>query len=470
MTLIKRIAKIGLSIGIIVWTNSHAFGNERAETRQAILGEALLNDGGYALLESLSDRFGPRMIGTPGHRDAMEALETELRNLGLKTKRQRFRYPGWVRGDSTARILHPLNRVLRVAELGYAHGTQRKEGNIVYVDSSKIADLDGTDLNGSILLLKPNVKFNQKDSHALRERGVRGALLINRVNGGQLLARVANHDGEEPPFPMLSITQEEGMWMQRLIEDGETVRVRIETGSKKAEFEGANLIATLPGATQEKVVLGGHFDSWDLGQGSIDNGLGVAQIFEAARLLKTKSPRNSYTIEFVWFDAEEFGLWGSRHYASKMNRQEVRVMVNLDMVGTPIAVNAMGFDSLVPVLEKFSETLGSWSFQKPVANKTWLGSDHHPFILQGVPAITFNAPVDHDSVRYYHDFADTFDKVDRAVLARASAVVSLLLFDLANDPSAIYPRLTPDESEALFRKANLEDKMKQAGLWPFPEN
>src|SRR5690606_23498622 len=104
----------------------------------------------------------------------------------------------------------------------------------------------------------------------------------------------ANHFGETPPFPLFSITQEEGFWARRLLEAGETLRARLETTSRNQQLTGTNLIATIPGRTDERVVLGGHFDSWDLGQGSMDNGLGVAQIFEVARLLQAHSRENHH--------------------------------------------------------------------------------------------------------------------------------------------------------------------------------
>jgi Zn-dependent M28 family amino/carboxypeptidase len=245
--------------------------------------------------------------------------------------------------------------------------------------------------------------------------------------------------------------------------------VAIETKSGASEIEVDNLVAVLPGRSEQVIVVGGHFDSWDLGQGAIDNGLGVAQLFDLARLLQAHSPINEHTVEIVWFNAEEWGLWGSIDYAERHDLTAVRAMLNLDMVGNPIAINAMGFDELVPFLESWSESLGAWDFRRKVANKTWMGSDHHPFILKGVPSITFNAPIDHEDVRYYHDFGDTFDKVDPIMLARATALVALLTHELANDTASGIRNYSQEETAELFRKAGLAERMQKAGKWPFPE-
>lgn len=435
--------------------------------RSNIMGDSILQARAGEWLEALCDDHGPRMIGSKGHAQAMANLESSLRNFGLNPRRQPFSFPGWQRGEASVRMLAPVPRELRTVSLGYVGSFSSPESEVVYVETKTIADLDPIELKGKILLLKPNLRYGLEEWHTLAEWGVVGGLMINRVNGGQLLARTTNHGGEPTPIPVFSITSEEGHWMRRLIEKGTPVTASLACSNQLKPMQGTNLVATLPGKRPEKIVLGAHFDSWDLGQGAIDNGLGVAQVLETARLLKTHSPRNEYTIEFVWFDAEEFGLWGSRRYAESLTPGDVRAMVNLDMVGTPIQINAMGFDSLIPVLDAYNHSLGAWKFDKPTANKPWLGSDHQPFILKGIPAITFNAPIDPHAVRFYHDVADTFDKIDQTALAESIGLISLLLHHLANDPLTEIGPLSPDETAQMLTDAGLKERLIKSGHWPF---
>ena len=462
------------SFGTLFILGSHlllgATATPPATPREAIAGDALINEGGYHLLKEMSDRMGPRMIGTSEHAMSLDFLEAELNALGIQTRRQDFEFPGWIRGKAEVSLLEPMQREIRAVALGYTGTFLDVTGSLVYVDNRDFEKLDLEALRGKVLLLRQNLTFTTEELETLAEDyNVKGALLTNRLGGGQVLARTANHHGIPTPFPMFSITQEEGLWMMRKLQSGENLEIRLSTTSQNEKMKATNLIATLPGRSDEKILLGGHFDSWDLGQGAMDNGLGVAQVFEAARLLKAHSPGNEHTVEFIWFDAEEFGLWGARYYAEVADLDPVRAMVNLDMVGEPIAINAMGFDGLVPVLEAYQERLGGWSFSRRVANKPWIGSDHHPFIMKGVPSITFNAPIDADDVRYYHDMADTFDKVDRETLARASAIITLLIYDLANDTEPRVPRLSEEATAQLFRDAGLEDRMRRRGGWPFGE-
>lgn len=447
----------------------HAAGGEESEgVRERILGEAILGETAYPLLGHLSDHFGPRMMGTAGHAAAMDYLEGKLGELGLETRRQTFSFPGWIRGEAALRMTAPHERVLRAVALAYVGENELTGGEVAYVKEKELENLDESVIRDRILLARKNVTYSHAEMMKLEEEyGVKGLLYTNRVGGGQVLARTANRKGEETPFPVFSITEEEGLWMKRLLEDGVPVRVEMETRSERRTMEAENLIAVLPGTSGERVILGGHFDSWDLGQGSIDNGLGVVQTYEVARILSEVHPENRHTVEFVWFDAEEFGLWGSHHYAEATDPEDIRVMVNLDMVGRPIAVNAMGFEDLVPELEAYVDALGGWAFEKEVANEPWLGSDHHPFILKGIPAITFNAPIDQEAVRYYHDFGDTMDKVDRRMLAESSAYIALLVYDLANSGEPKIGPLDASRTARLFREGGLEERMREAGRWPF---
>ncbi len=436
--------------------------------REAIVGDALLNNNGYRLLETITTRFGARMAGTDGNTRSMDFLEEQLISLGIATRRDTYTIPGWRRLSDQVTLLGSPERPLRAAALGYVGQHKPFEAEVTFIASSEIDDLDPDACRGKVGLVAPNVRFSQQEYKRLfDESGLRGILLINRVSGGQLLARVANQDGITPPFPIYSITVEDGRRMQRRLESGRRVQVRIETNSGPGELTVDNLAAILPGTSGQRIVVGGHFDSWDLGQGAMDNGLGVAQLYDTARLLQAHSRQNAHTIEIVWFNAEEWGLWGSRDYVARHDLTNVRAMLNLDMVGRPIAVNAMGFDELVPLLSVFSEGLGSLEFEKKVANKTWLGSDHHSFILRGIPSITINGPIDPEDVRYYHDFADTFDKIDPEMLGRASAIIALLTCELANDTSSDIRRYNEEEIAALFRKAGLEERMRKAGKWPF---
>jgi Zn-dependent M28 family amino/carboxypeptidase len=196
----------------------------------------------------------------------------------------------------------------------------------------------------------------------------------------------------------------------------------------------------------------------------LDNGLGVAQLYALAQALRGRDlPR---TIEFVWFNGEEQGLWGARHAAARLGDAPVVAMINLDMVGVPIAVNALGDESLVPALERWHAARAK-PLPLGVQNINWFGSDHTPYQLAGVRAVTFNAPIPRESVRYYHDVADTIDKLPEQIVVDSTAIIGEVVLALAGDAALRAERRAPADTEKLFTAFGLEPRMRGVGLWPF---
>jgi Zn-dependent M28 family amino/carboxypeptidase len=239
----------------------------------------------------------------------------------------------------------------------------------------------------------------------------------------------------------------------------------METKSHCRDVETANLVLRLPGRSPERIIVGAHFDSWDLGQGALDNGLGIAQLFALASALRGHDLAR--TVELVWFNGEEQGLWGSRHAAENLGNAAVIAVINLDMVGVPIAVNALGDESLVPMLERWNSARGVHKLPRGVENINWFGSDHAPYQLAGVRAVTFNAPIPRESVRYYHDFADTIDKLPEQIAVDSVAIIGDLLLALVNDKQLASFRRSPVDTEKLFTIFGLEHRMQGIGYWPF---
>jgi Iap family predicted aminopeptidase len=419
----------------------------------------------HAMLTRLCDDFGGRLTGSAANRAALEQLAAELRALGLQPEIVPFTMPGWERGADSVRLVAPLARSLRVAALSYTQSHEAFEADVADIGPGRAEDYPA-DVRGKVVLLDPSSALPAREfSRLAAERGARGILFINREGGGQLLARTGSFIGEPLPVPVYSVAQEEGRWLQRLLARGRPVRVKMETLSRCLPLGTANLVLRLPGRSPERIIVGAHFDSWDLGQGAMDNGLGTAQVFALAHGLRGRDLAR--TVELVWFNGEEQGLWGSRHAAGQLGDTPVVAMINLDMVGVPIAVNANGDESLLPALERWNTGRGERRLAQGVKNINWFGSDHTPYQLAGVRAITLDGPIPRESVRYYHDFADTIDKLSEPFVADSAAVIGDLVVALANDAALGPFRRAPADTEKLFTTYGLEPRMQGIGYWPF---
>jgi Iap family predicted aminopeptidase len=417
----------------------------------------------HRFLEELCDRYGPRLTGSAGNAAAMEHLASELRALGYAPERRAFTMPGWERGADTVELTAPFRRSLRVAALGYVQAHPAFEAEVVDIKDGRPADYPTTEVRGRVGVLAASTPLQTREIllNAVA-RGLRGVLFIDREGGGQLLARTGSFQGQPSPLPIYSITQEEGRWLQRLLARGIAARVRIETRSRCLEVQTANLAVRIPGREPGRIIVGAHFDSWDLGQGAMDNGIGTAQLYAIAQALRGAQPR--HTIELVWFNGEEQGLWGSRHEAARLGDTPVVLMINLDMVGVPIGVNALGDASLVPALTRWHEARAT-KLPKGVENLNWLASDHTPYQLAGVRAVTFNGPIPRESVRHYHDMADSIDKVPASLLDDSTRVILEVVRALADDPELAPFRRSREETRALFTTPGLDRRMRAMDYW-----
>jgi hypothetical protein len=426
------------------------------------------DDATVKFLELLCDDHGGRLTGAPANEAAMVDLEEALRELGLEPVRETFPMQGWVRKDDTLTMNGPVAREMRSIGIGYIEPTGPISGPVVDLGAGGPEDFERDFPQNAIGLFGPSAKGRTDEVSARAvENGLVGLMFINRVGGGQLLARTGGFHGESLPLPVYSVTQEEGFWMRRLIARDVPVEVGLQARSYTTPIETSNLRVRIPGRSAETVLVGAHFDSWDQGQGAIDNGLGIAQLLAIARVLRDE--QLDRTVELVWYNGEEQGLWGSR-FAIESGfdaKNPPVIMLNLDMVGVPIAVNAMGHDDLVPVLERWNNSRGDAALEQGVQNKSWVASDHTPYQVNGVRIITFNAPINAESVRYYHDFGDTYDKLTPELIKDSAATIASLVVELAQVADLPTDPLSPAEVEALLLKAKLDSRLKATGMWKF---
>ncbi|MCZ7554980.1 MAG: M28 family peptidase [Bacteroidia bacterium] len=441
--------------------------------RERIAGSAFLHNDSFDMLMRLSDEAGGRWIGSAQNELGMDILQEELRRQGLEPRKEGFDVPGWMRGADEVRMLVPSDRVFRAVALGYVESTPQFEAQLRWANRGTAADFDTVDVRGHIALLTQEAPAGAEELlraeaivHAAKA-GAKAVLFINDKKGRMTLSGMSNFHGEPAAVPAFSLTWEEGQRLLRLLRRGVEVRMRITTQSRCLPVKSANVVCTLPGKRPEKIVVGAHFDSWDVGQGSIDNGLGTAILFDVARILRALSPENERTVEFVWFNGEEMGLWGSRRYVEQHKDEPIAVMINMDMTGSPRGFNAMGNEHLLPLLRGLLPQLRGFDMSRGVASVPWTNSDHQPFMLAGIPAITPMGHLDKEMVETYHDFGDTFDLVNRRYLSEAAAVVAILTHELANTPDALMLRRSPAETRDWLVKYGLDKRLKKQGEWTF---
>jgi Iap family predicted aminopeptidase len=439
--------------------------------RKALLGSAYTTHEGYRVLQRICDEAGGRLPASPQNAQALRILGEELARNGVSSRQESFTMPGWVRGEDLVEILSPAQKKLRAAALGYTDHHPPLEAAVAWAGYGREQDLAG--VSGRLALVtseaprEGDAPLRLEVIENAARAGAKGVLFINDKPGGLVLTGVGNFQGKPNLVPAYSITLEEGKWLQRMLGAGREVRLQVATASRCTLVQTANLVASLPGKRKATIVVGAHIDSWDISQGAVDNGIGSATLFEAARLLSLHSPVNQYSIEFVWFNGEELGLWGSKTYLEQHKRDSIVAMINMDMIGRPTGINVMGFDEFIPLCRELMDNLKGFDWSGGIASTPWTNSDHEPFLLEGIPSFTMMGHLEKESVFHYHDFGDTFDKVDHSALVDASAGIAAFVHALANNTRVPYRIKSVPERIETFNASGMEKRLRRQGEWPY---
>lgn len=438
---------------------------------ETLTGKAFANNYGYYMLEKVCDLAGGRLMGTPQNELGFEILKKKLSDNGLSAYYEEFTSPIWYRGDDKVEMTVPYKKELRVSALAYSSPSKIEQGEVVYVLSGYEVDYYGIDAKDKIVVIsqtRPKGREELLRGEAIKiahKMGAVAALFINEAKGGKVLCGVGNFKGTPLPIPAFSLTNEEGNKLKRLLENREKVVMDIACNSYVKTGVSKNLIYTLQGRKKEKVVIGAHFDSWDLSDGAIDNGHGSAVIFEAAVLLNKLGIKPERTIEFVWFNGEETGLWGSKKYVEKHKNDSIFAMFNLDMPGKVNGYNVMGFDHLIPTIKEITSKSGSFELSN-VMSTAWTNSDHMFFMFEGIPVLTPTGGMTKEMTEHYHDFGDTFDKVDKDYISHGAIAVAFLANGLS-ESNIPYKRASKEEVIKLLKDHNLEPRLKKQEEYPF---
>jgi Zn-dependent M28 family amino/carboxypeptidase len=240
--------------------------------------------------------------------------------------------------------------------------------------------------------------------------------------------------------------------LYRLATRPEPAKTRIEIELTNKIIPGPitvyNTVGEIKGSDKpdEFVILGAHLDSWDLAQGTTDNGTCV--VLEAARILAKSGVKPQRTIRFVLFTGEEQGMYGSKAYVQKHKEEMAKIslcLVHDTGTGKVTGIGTQGRAAVKPVLEAELASLKDLGF-KEVNTRSMGGSDHQSFEAAGVPGFA----VQQDLSEYrltHHSQSDTLDKAKEADLIQGAQVLAVTALRVAN-----MPELLPRTKKAVEEK------------------
>ncbi len=419
------------------------------EAAGRIIGAALTDDTAYRRLAYLTDRIGNRLSGSEPLERAIEWALAEMRRDRLDNVRaEKVMVPRWVRGEESLEMLEPAARRLPMLGLGNSVGTPPEgvTAEAVVVRSFDELEALGERVRGKIVVY--NVPFTSYGA-TVQYRGS-GASRAARYGAVAALVRSVTpvslqtpHTGalryseDQPQIPAAALTIEGAETLQRMQGRGERIRLRLKMEAKfLPDAESANVIAELKGRDkpEEIVLVSGHFDSWDVGQGAHDDGGGCIVAWEVARLLKELNLRPRRTIRVVLYTNEENGLRGGTGYLDAHRREVANHVLAVESDSGVYRPTGFGLDDNAPPqaradVREIASLLKGIRADRIDADGG--GADIGPLMREGVVGMSLNVDGSH-YFDIHHTHADTMDKVDPQELAYCVAALTVMAYVVAD--------------------------------------
>jgi Zn-dependent M28 family amino/carboxypeptidase len=419
-----------------------------------LAGAALVAGRSYDLVQSLTDRVGGRLSGSPGAERAVEWALHAMRDAGLSNvRREPVKVPRWIRGTESVEVVAPVTAALVATALGGSVGTPPGgiTAEVIEVASFEELKAAGDKVKGRIVFFnKPMNRTRRFEGYGavvpLRgfgaveaaKLGAVGALLRSVGTGAHRLPHTGttHYDDKVTQIPYAALAIEDAEQLHRLIAGGEKVRVRMTLGCRREpDAESANVVGELPGSElpDQVVLIGAHLDSWDLGEGAIDDGAGCAVVLETVRLIKALGWKPRRTLRVVLFMNEENGLAGGRAYAERHRAELPRHVAAMESdagAGRPLGFEVGGGPSLRKLVGVLAAPLAIFG-ASDVAPTDEAGADLIPLHQAGVPVLAVAQDVS-NYFDWHHTAGDTLDKIDKLDLAMDLAAFAVMAWGLAD--------------------------------------
>lgn len=439
-----------LSLGGVVFSQS----SDELQLK-AIYQSALTKGQGYQWLDYLSNQIGHRLSGSDNAEKAVQYTKTQLETLGLdRVFLQEVMVPKWVRGaKETAYIKDGKNKIeVPICALGSSIATPKKGllAPVIEVHSIKELEALGTALKGKIVFYNRPMDAEYIETfnaygHCVDQRSS-GAKEAAKYGAVGTIVRSMNlrlddfpHTGNQSYgdlpraqwIPTAAISTNGAELLSKKLKENPQLQFYFKQSCEQmADVLSYNVVGELKGSeTPENImVVGGHLDSWDLADGSHDDGAGVVQSMEALRILKQLNFKPKNTIRVVLFMNEENGNRGGKKYAELAQTNKENHVFALESDSGGFSPRGFSFECNDEEFVKFSSWKGLFepylihSFVKGHS-----GTDIGPLASKHI----VKAGLKPDSQRYfdYHHAAnDTFDAINKRELELGAATMASLLY------------------------------------------
>ncbi|XP_036193701.1 carboxypeptidase Q isoform X1 [Myotis myotis] len=426
----------------------------------AVYGKA--QNRSYERLALLVDTVGSRLSGSKGLEKAIQIMCQNLKEDGLENVHlEPVKIPHWERGEESAVMLEPRMQKMAILGLGSSIGTPPEgiTAEVLVVTSFDELRRRAQEARGKIVVYnQPYTNY----SNTVKYR-VQGAVEAARVGAlASLIRSVASfsiyspHTGIQeyqdgvPQIPTACITVEDAEMMSRMVSRGSKIVIQLKMGAKNyPDADSFNTVAEIIGSKYPEqvehpgdlkvVLVSGHLDSWDVGQGAMDDGGGAFISWEALSLIQDLGLRPKRTLRLVLWTAEEQGGVGAFHYyqSHKANISNYSLVMESD-AGTflPSGLQFTGSEKARAIMKEVMSLLQPINVTQVFSAGE--GTDINFWIQDGVPGASLLDDL-YKYFSFHHSRGDTMTAMDPKQMNVAAAVWAVVSYVVA-DMEEMLPR------------------------------
>ena len=428
--------------------------NPYIDLDRLMLGDIYTSNEAMDNLMVLCDDFGARAAGTPDERAAAEFLAQCLTKYGFnQAELQPYEYAAWECSNASLEVISPFASNVDGIALPYCPACNFEAPLLMLEDGSPDSfQKREKDIPGAIVAVSsappPSLGRSVHRTemyHRAALAGAVGFIFIGMYEGRGPETGSIDHD-QEALIPGVSIDHESAEYLRRQTTRKGPLTLRVRVEARTFQTTSWNVVAELPGESDELVLFGSHYDGHLIAQGASDPASGVVAALEAARVLARHArPKLTRTLRAIFWGTEEIGLIGAYRdvetHAADLDR--IRFLLNCDAAGghgeKGVVLNQL--PELEPLFDRFGEELGDLAYRQ----STHAFSDHFPYFLQGVPTAYVGNPRGKFSGRGWgHTRYDTVDKVELRDVRNAAALVARVVLRTAAEAEWPVARRAPE--------------------------
>ena len=442
---------------LIILLSFNLSAQDDAEMFKTIYKQSLTNGKSYEWLDHLSNNIGSRLSGSLGAERAVEYTKEELEKLGLdKVWLQPVMVPRWVRGLPEFAYIETApgqTTQVNICALGGSVETPLGglKANVIEVQGiDELKALGRSKVEGKIVFfnrpMQPDLIQTFEAYGGCADQRYSGAYEAGKLGAAGVIVRSLNLRLDDLPhtgamtygdlpvsqrIPSAAISTNDANLLSGLLSLDKNLKFYFKQQCKQLpDVQSYNVIGQITGSEfpNEYILVGGHLDSWDLGDGSHDDGAGVVQSMDVLRLLKESGIKPKRSIRVVLFMNEENGLRGAKEHADEAKRKGENHIFSLESDAGGFTPRGFQFDGSEAA---FNKVLGWQSLFKPYLihyfEKGGSGADVGPLKT----ATNVVAGLRPDSQRYFdhhHASNDTFEHVNKRELELGVATMTALVY------------------------------------------